>query len=415
MKLSKYFRAINDGKYVLLINIIDRLYSFIIFLLLAREFSPENFGEITALFTLTTVFITIFDLGLPIFLQRETAEFNPRATEIFSKVFTISLLVFVIYFAFVIGFTLLFYKNISVYLAAIIAFIMFESSLVNICSRSLSGITDFISQYKALWISRLYIVLFFFAGIYYFNFDIYSLMFVILIGFFLNLVLLFRYLYKNNINYSPGHFSLLETKAILKFSIPLGLAVLFNFMYDKIDVLLISKLRDFSDVAYYNVGYGLFKASMMSYSFILAAGFTRVSSISRNKRAVMLFFKKYFIVVLIISAGTACILFGISGWAVKLIYTSKFYSSIIVVQILSAAVVGNALNNLTGIILNGIGLFKAVMYITLFGLIINVMLNIVFIPVYGILAASVITVITEYFIFFFELYYVLKVLNLKKA
>ena len=415
MKIIKYFRAVTEGKYVFAINLIDKSYSFVVFLLLAREFSPDDFGSITVLFTLSTVFVTIFDLGLPIFLQKETAEFTSRATELFSKVFTISLLIFIIYIAGVIGFTLIFYKNISIYLAAIIAFTMFESSLVNICCRSLSGIYDFLSQYKALWISRLYIVLFFMAGIYRFNFDIYSLMYVMMAGFFLNLVLLFRYLYKNNINYSPKYFSFPEAKAIIKFSIPLGLAVLFNFMYDKIDILLISKFRDLSDVAYYNVGYGLFKASMMSYSFILAAGFTRVSAIGRNKKAVMLFFKKYFTIILIISVAASCVLFALSGWAVKFIYTSKFFSSIVVVQILSAAIIGNALNNLTGIILNGIGLFKAVMYITLFGLIINVVLNIAFIPVYGILASSVITVITEYFIFFFELYYVLKVLNLKKA
>src|SRR5437762_5597847 len=152
MHISKYFRTLSDGKYVLLINIIDRLYSFIIFLLLAREFSPDDYGEITTLFTVATVFVTIFDLGLPIFLQKETSEFLSRATELFSKVFTISLLMFIIYFGFIIGFTQLFYKNISICLSLIIGFIMYESSLVNICCRSLAGINDFISQYKALWI-----------------------------------------------------------------------------------------------------------------------------------------------------------------------------------------------------------------------------------------------------------------------
>ncbi len=67
--IGKYFRVIKNSKYVLLINIADRLFSFVIFLLLARKFSPEDYGQIVTLFTLTTVFVTIFDLGLPIFLQ----------------------------------------------------------------------------------------------------------------------------------------------------------------------------------------------------------------------------------------------------------------------------------------------------------------------------------------------------------
>jgi O-antigen/teichoic acid export membrane protein len=413
--IGKYFRVIKDSKYVLLINIADRLFSFVIFLLLARKFSPEDYGQIVTLFTLTTVFVTIFDLGLPIFLQRETAAYKFRATEVFSKVFTMSSLIFIIYMLVVIGFASVFYKDLPYSLIIIVSVLMYESSLINICSKALAGINDFKNQFTALWVSRLYIILFFIAGLYFFHFDLNSLMAVILIGFFLNLLLLFRFLYKNNINYSLSHFSFTEAKAVIKLSIPLGLAVLFNFMYDKIDVLLISRLKDFSEVAYYNVGYGLFKSAMLSYSFILATGFTRVSNISRNKRAVRLFFEKYFMIILLISFAASVILFALSGWLIKFIYTVKFSSSIPVLQILSAALIGNALNNLTGIILNGIGLFKAVMYITLLGLIINVVLNVFFIPVYGIIGASTITVITEYFIFFFELYYVLKILKVKKA
>ena len=149
-----------------------------------------------------------------------------------------------------------------------------------------------------------------------------------LIGFFLNIVLLFRFLNKNDIHYTLRHFSFLEAKAILKLSIPLGLAVLFNFMYDKFDVLLISKLKDFSEVAYYNVGYGVFKSAMMSYSFMLAVGFTRVSKLSRNKRAVKLFFEKYFVVVLGISGAVSIFLYFSSNWLIKIIYTVKFIPSV---------------------------------------------------------------------------------------
>jgi O-antigen/teichoic acid export membrane protein len=54
------------------------------------------------------------------------------------------------------------------------------------------------------------------------------------------------------------------------------------------------------------------------------------------------------------------------------------------------------------------------MWATLYGLIINVILNILFIPLYGIIAASVNTVITEYIIFFLEFYFLWKVLKKHK-
>jgi O-antigen/teichoic acid export membrane protein len=413
--VSKYFRFFKDGKYVLLINLVDKAFSFILFLLIARKFTPEAYGELVTIFTVTTVIVTIFDFGLPLFLQRETAAFKHRAAELFGKVFTISLILFAVYFIILFGFTRIIYSEIPIVLVVIVSVMIYTSALNNICSKSLAGLSDFKSQFTAIWISRLYTLLFFAAGFFFLSFSLNMLMLTVLTGFIFNLGLLFRFLFKNKISLSFGHFSLPEAKGILKLSIPLGLAVLFNFMYDKIDVILISKFRDYSDVAYYNVGYGLFKSAMLSYSFLLATGFTRVSALGRNRKAVGLFFSKYLRIILVISVPSAIVLYLISGPLIKLLYTAKFIPSINVLQILSAALVGNALNNLTGIILNGIGLFKAVMYITLFGLIVNVALNFVFIPLYGITGASIVTVVTEFVIFFFELYYVLRILNLPRA
>jgi O-antigen/teichoic acid export membrane protein len=96
---------------------------------------------------------------------------------------------------------------------------------------------------------------------------------------------------------------------------------------------------------------------------------------------------------------------------IKLIYTDKFSNSVFILKIVSFAVIGLALNNLTGMILNGLGLFRENMYVTFTGLIINIILNIIFIPLYGIVAAAVISVITEYFIFYGDYYFIKIFLN----
>lgn len=111
--------------------------------------------------------------------------------------------------------------------------------------------------------------------------------------------------------------------------------------------------------------------------------------------------------------STAIALYFLSAKAVNFLYTTRFSDSILVVKILCAGIIAVGLNNLTGIVLNGIGLFKVVMWATLYGLIINVILNILFIPVYGIIAASINTVITEYVIFLLEMYFLWRVLKIK--
>jgi len=193
---------------------------------------------------------------------------------------------------------------------------------------------------------------------------------------------------------------------MLKISIPLGLAVVFNFLYDKIDIIIISKLTDYDQTAFYNVGYGIFKASAIAYSFILIPGFTKVSFLSKSKKAVALFVRKYLLILFWICLILAFFLFLTADFIIEIFYTDMYSDSSMILKILSVAVFGLAFNNLTGIVLNGLGLFKQNMIITLIGLIINVILNIIFIPVYGIIAAAVITVLTEYFIFLGDYFFI---------
>lgn len=411
--IKKYLKIIYDSKFILALNLTDKIFFFIIFAILARNYKTEIYGEIVTLMTLCTIFLTIYDFGLPLFMQKEIASSPATASKTFSMIFTINLVVFIIYSLTVSAFYYIVYFSVPFGLFIIIVILMYESSLTNICNKALSGVYGFKKQFTALWVSRIYTLLFFLIGIYIFKLEMLSLMAIILSGFFMNLVFLFYYLKIRKIIFSPGFFNWNSAKSVLKFSIPLGMTVLFNFLYDKVDLLLISKLKGFSDAAYYNIGYGIYKGAALSFSFILVSGYTRVSRLSSNKAAVSLFFRKYFKLILIICVCASVILFFISGIIIPLIYTEQYIPSINVIKILSLALIALGLNNLTGVILNGIGLFKVVMYITLFGFIINILLNILFIPRFGITASSVITVFTEYFIFIFELYYLIKVLKKK--
>jgi O-antigen/teichoic acid export membrane protein len=198
----------------------------------------------------------------------------------------------------------------------------------------------------------------------------------------------------------------MELFTVLKLSFPLGMAVIFNYMYDKIDILLISKLTDYSQVGFYNIGYGIYKASSFAFSFLLVSGLTRVSYLSRRKTAIKLFFGKYAGSFLLIGIVITVLLFTFSDLLVQIVYTEKFMPSALILKIVSFAVIGLALNNLTGVMLNGLGLYRENMYVTFTGLVFNVILNFIFIPVYGIIAAAVISILTEYFIFLGDYFFI---------
>jgi O-antigen/teichoic acid export membrane protein len=409
--LKKYIKHYSTGKYILFTNLTDRLFSFLYLLLLARYFTADEYGQVITLLALASILSTIFDFGLSVYIQRETAISKSNVSETLSNVLALNFISGLLYIIVGYLFFKILYAELDFYLFLIITIALFFGSLGNVLNRTLSGLNNYKSQWTSIWISRLFILAFGFAGVVYLNFDIISYAAVFFIGLFLHLVIIYWFLISQPVNFKFSSIKTGYLVSIIKISFPLGLAVMFNFLYNKIDVILISQFTDFTETAKYNIGYGLYKASEITFSFFLISGFTKVSSLRRSPRAVRIFFSKYLNIILIVCISTALILYLLSSNIVYILYTSKFSDSILVVKILCAGIIAVGLNNLTGIVLNGIGLFKVVMWATLYGLIINVILNILFIPLYGIIAASINTVITEYVIFILEFYFLRKVLK----
>ena len=69
--LDKYLKTIKNSKYLLFYNIAERVFFFILFLIFARKYNSEYYGQIVTLFTLSNLIIVFFDFGLPILIQRE--------------------------------------------------------------------------------------------------------------------------------------------------------------------------------------------------------------------------------------------------------------------------------------------------------------------------------------------------------
>lgn len=411
VNLNKYVNLLSESKYILLLNISDRLFSFAFFLMLARSLPREIYGEVVTLFTIAVILVSVFDLGLPVFLQREISIDILSAADIFSKVFLSALILFAAYFIIGALVVVMLYPEVPLVLFFIIAVMMYISSLVTICNKALSAVFEMKSQFISFTVPRIFIMIFFITGLYHFEFDLVTLLMVMLAGFGLNLIMIFYYLAKRNIKFTFSGYNFNHLRSILVLSLPLGLAVVFNLLYDKADVILLSKLRDFTEVAFYNIGYGVFKASSISFSFLLVAGLSRIAAMKGNKDLAAGFFRDYSKLIAPLCVLISAVMFLFPDAIINLLYTDKFSDSADVLRILSIGVLGMGLNNLTGTILNGMGYFKVVMYITLYALIMNVILNGAAIPQYGMIACAVITVITEYFIFFTEYFYFRKIIK----
>lgn len=379
-------------------------------MLLARNFTADVYGQVVTLITLSIVLVSIFDLGLPIFIQREIAVNRQIASEIYSKVFILGSLLMVVYFILGSAAVLIVYNDIPYTMFIIISLMMYVSFLVTVNNKALSGISEYKKQFQSFLLPRILILAVFIPGIYLYSMSVNILLGIMLTGIGLNLLISLLLLRKNDIRISIKYFSFSGVKKILAISLPLGIAVIFNLLYDKIDLLLISKLRGFDEAAFYSIAYGLFKSSSIAFSFLLVTGFTRIAELRREPAAIKAFLKEHAMLVSIICIICSVILFAFAEFIITAFYTGKFENSVNILRILSIGIIAMGLNNLTGIILNGMGYFKIVMFITLYALIMNVVLNFVLIPKYGITASAVLTVVTEFFIFALEWYYLKKIL-----
>lgn len=413
--INKYSKILKDNKYVILYSFSERIFFFLTFLIIARNFPTGIYGQIITVFSIANIFITLIDLGLPILMQKEVALLKERSSGFVSNVILIFVISFPLYFISAIIYSIISFPEISFEINALVLLSVYFFSAGNLFNKILSGIHDFKSQFDIILKSRLPALILLILSAVLFETGLLTFLIIILFSSVIQIILVLPAVRKHGVSLSFREFSFKGALSLTKLSLPIGLAVMFNFLYDKIDILLISKLTDFDQTAYYNVAYGIYKSSSVLFSFLFVSGFTEVSAIKNERSELKKFFKKYSVILLEVCAVLTIILFFFSDPIVKLIYTDKFSDSELILKILSFSLTGLALNNLTGIMLNGMGLFKENMKVTLTGLIINVILNIAFIPVYGIIASAVITIITEYFIFAAGYVYLNKFFNLKNS
>lgn len=405
--LSKFF---SKSKFNLFQNVFDKLFSFLLFLYVARKFSPAEYGELIALIALAFIIVSFFDFGLPVYFQREVS----RSQKVY-PLYKTTLVSYALLFPLYIGICLLYSSYFQSFSSVIIFFTVvitsYLSLFTNVMTKIMSGLRDFKSQFYFQVISKCFFLLIPASFLFKKDVTIESVTIVLLASSFVNLLLLFFHLQKHYFKNSESPLEFSSLLKTLKLSIPLGVIVLVNLLYDRIDVLLISKILGFSDTGKYNVAYGLLKASTLSFSFILIEGFSRASYLSSKTNAVKLFLKKYFKIIFSISLVSALILFFLPDFLVIFFYSQKYASSGELLKLLSFAVIPLALNNLTGVTLNALGKFNFVLIATIAGLVINILLNIVLIPKIGLQAACYATISTEIVILLVESVFLLKVLG----
>lgn len=186
-------------------------------------------------------------------------------------------------------------------------------------------------------------------------------------------------------------FNLTYSKNLFRKTWPIAATLSLNVLYFRADSFIIAYFKPISDVGVYNVAYSVFQSALVLPTFIMNA---------------------YYPLMLKTFHGIKWMLLGLLGLSLFATAATLFFAPVVIqiltgggftgstssLQILSLGFPAYFVSALLMWILVATGRYKSMLLLYTLGLILNLILNYIFIPTYSFIAASWITVISEYFI-----------------
>jgi O-antigen/teichoic acid export membrane protein len=403
--LKSYF---DSGKYIFLFNLLERLTFFAFYISIARYVDKEIYGFIVTVFTFTNIIATIFDFGIPIYLHRESATGRAGINFLFHGV-----VIKILFSIILLPIPFIYFINDHYYFEIIllVTLINYFSPINQILIFYLNGKYKFKENFLSILISRVpYFIFLLVATIN--KIDVKLSLISIFTSLIFQNVLLFKFSLIRiadliNLKFKFGYlFDLIRNSAAF------GLSVLFVMIYDRLGTLFLQQYFGYEAVAIYSAAYALYKHTSIVFGIILARSYN-IFSISFAKDGKILY-KDVFLTIklLFILLVSLISLFTIGGdFIINAFYSSRFKDSVSILKIFAIGLPFLFLSNLTGTLLNSTRNERYTALSTFFGLIVNIITNIIFIPKFGIIGAVSSNIITEAFVLLFEFLFIKKLIR----
>jgi O-antigen/teichoic acid export membrane protein len=182
---------------------------------------------------------------------------------------------------------------------------------------------------------------------------------------------------------------------LLKTTWPIGAALIFNLIYFRVDVLILSYTRPSAEVGLYGLAYQFFEAALSIPIFFANALYPLLAKLYlENQKEYVGQVKKWSIILILISLLlTVCLM--IASILIPLLFDTRFNGSQAALIILATGMPFFFLSAFLWHLLIIRNQQKLLILVYFFGGIFNLAVNLKLIPTYGILAASATTVLSE--------------------
>lgn len=216
---------------------------------------------------------------------------------------------------------------------------------------------------------------------------------------------------KLNFNILPEFDLSFFTQAIKK-NWPISVTLILNVVYFRLDAFVISTFRSFAEVGVYNLAFLIFQTLLVIPTFIMNSFYPiMLNTLKKSSRLFLSQIRMAFLGLCLVSSVTALLTWVLAPLVIRVLAGTGFAGSVTTLRILSLGFPAFFISSLLMWTLISYGKYKQVLFIYLIGLIINFILNLIFVPQYSYIASAAITGISEYLILSLQLVILIPILR----
>ncbi len=377
--------------------IFSKVINIFVFLFLARTFVPQLFGEFTLFITLIQFATYFADFGLVQWYIKKVVKIEER-DDYFIKVLTLRTITLIISIVFVVAF-LFFSKTFSLTINTLL--------ILTLIVESFMSVTDgyYFEKHESFTVTLKTIIRMgiFFLGLYFLPFiTIVDVMYI----YFLASLITFIWYMPWSIIKKMKRTTIAESVNMLTSASPYALLIITSFAYSRGDSLLIKYLLNTTALGIYSVAYrfletlSLVPTALSHNLFPIAA---KQKGITRNNLL------KITLLFILMGAMLGGFLYVAADLLILYSVGNQYMEAVPILQIFSLGVFFFFINAPLSTVIQSSNIVQRFLPYGIANTVLNIVLNIIALPIYGVIAAAVVMVITETTGFIINLYFIKKV------
>ena len=406
--MSLYLKVAKSTLYQLIARSLTTFSNFIVILLIAKSLGSFGLGQYNKVFAFVGIFSLFVDFGLSAVFLKMGKERHLFLLIILRLIIASIIFILIQPIIFILPYNATFHSGFSfqekIYIE-IVALVLFLYAFAH----SLNVIFQKRQRFDlTIWPNLVWGVTSLIIGIYSFytkNLFLFLLATVVGLGGYIvtAFILIKRFL---NVETTRRVVStnILFVKKLFKKSLPLGITLFLNILYVRVGVLILSFLRSTTEVGIYTLAYKFFEFPLNFSTFIMSALYPIfLETYHKNKNKFSEQVKKSALYIFVFSFFV--FIFSFAAAPLIGLIKQEFYKSILPFRILVISYPIFFLSNLLLWVIITKNKEKILPLVYGCSLILNVILNLVFIPQYGYNASAVITVISELLVLIFFIFF----------